>query len=86
MLISSCNSLDLDVHGLTSVRHLGVILLNMHRQYILIDSHPGVDSVEASLNFLHDGGCTAKHIVDATLQGVETFPNVRRIRVIKIWN
>jgi hypothetical protein len=89
MLISSRNSLDLDVHGLTSVRQLGVIMLNMHGQYIhkkddsfcLPRDCPGADNVEVSLNFLHDGGCIAKHVVDATLQGVETFPDVRSMHV-----
>nr|TKW16451.1 hypothetical protein SEVIR_5G300500v2 [Setaria viridis] len=71
------------------VRRLGVIHLHMHGQYRhkeddsfwLLRDCPGVDDVEVSLNFLHDGGRTAKHAVDATLEGEETFPNVRSMRV-----
>lgn len=77
------------MHGLASVRRLGVIHLHMHGQYRhkeddsfwLLRDCPGVDDVEVSLNFLHDGGRTAKHAVDATLEGEETFPNVRSMRV-----
>ncbi|RCV27099.1 hypothetical protein SETIT_5G297800v2 [Setaria italica] len=57
------------------VRRLGVIHLHMHGQYRhkeddsfwLLRDCPGVDDVE--------------HAVDATLEGEETFPNVRSMRV-----
>ncbi|CAL4961698.1 unnamed protein product [Urochloa decumbens] len=88
MLINPCDPQDL--HGLTSIRSLGVIQLDMHAQYHhkeddsfwLLRNCPGVEDVKVSLCFLHDGGGRTKdHVVDAMMEGAETFPNVRSMRV-----
>ncbi|CAO2183061.1 unnamed protein product [Urochloa humidicola] len=89
LFINPCKPLDL--HGLTSIRSLGVIQLNMHAQYRhnkddsfwLLRSCPGVEDVKVSLSFMHDGGGRTKnHVVDATLEAAaEMFPNVRSMRV-----
>ncbi|CAL4974364.1 unnamed protein product [Urochloa decumbens] len=76
-----------DLHGLTSVRSLGVIQLDMHAQYRrdredsfwLLRNCPGVKDVEVSLSFLHDGGGRTKdHVVDAMLEaGADPPPGLR---------
>ncbi|KAL6644399.1 hypothetical protein ACP70R_016007 [Stipagrostis hirtigluma subsp. patula] len=76
----------LDIHGLSSVRRLKGLFLDMHGKYYrnvdvglwLLENCPGVEHVDV---WLHDGIAADGELIDLTSEGARPFASVRSMIV-----